>query len=388
MIFKSSFPNAPTVNMVIDGVSVDYTTIDSLVIKSSENEHDYAELSVVGLVPDYVTDYIDRPVYISIEYSPTQVSTFYGYVAFVTPEAVTRKGYVNKSPLQKTIISCLGSSYDMKAKKSRVWENVTLVQVVEKIAKEYKYSYQVPNDDFVFSRVKQSNESDAELLIKLCKSFGYRVTFSGAHIHIYDPYKSVSRNMPYAELTTLFGNEANFTFLPGRVLEFTGTFGYLTPEGKSNQYKIETLDQNGGVITYTTSNGGMGVGDPLPARFVDSIPISLVSYASAKKFGDSLVRNNIPFNAKAVVTGVPELMPGALIRLDKYDAKFDGFWMVSGVTQSVSRSNYITELDLVKDSLKNDEPIIFRGSPYIFPEPPVLNNERWISDKLLSSVYT
>ena len=113
MIFKSSFPNSPAVKITIDGVPVDYTSIESAEFSFAENEHDFAEFTFTGLVPKAVTDYLNRPVYISIQYSPTQVSNFYGYVAFIEPEAVTRKGYVNKSPIQKAHVVCFGASYDI-----------------------------------------------------------------------------------------------------------------------------------------------------------------------------------------------------------------------------------------------------------------------------------
>jgi hypothetical protein len=387
MIFKSDFPNSPTVQLVIDGVSVDYTAIESVTITSTENSHDYAELIVVGLIPDYVIQYSDRPIYISIEYSPTQKTYFYGYISFITPEAITRKGYINKSAVQRAVISCFGSSYDMKAKKSRVWENVNLQQVVEKIAQEYHYSYHVPNDGFIYTRITQSHESDIELLIRLCESYGYRITFSGAHIHVYDPYKAMSRNMPYAELTTIISNEGNVRFAPGRVLEFTGTFGSLTPQGSSNEYKIETLDQNGQVLSYTTSNGGMGIGTPVPSRFTDSVPVSVVSYSSAKRFGDSLTRTHMPYHAEVKVTGLPEVLPGAVVRLNGYDSRFDGFWMVSSTTHKVSRSNYITELSLVKDSMNDNQHIVANGSPYVIPKEPTLVGDRWLSENPVYSLY-
>jgi hypothetical protein len=387
MIFKSAFPNAPTVELVIDGVSVDYTAVQSVTLTSTENSHDYAELVVVGLIPDYVTEYSDRPIYVSVSYSPTQKFSFYGYVAFVTPEAITRRGYINNSPIQRATISCFGSSYDMKAKKSRVWEKVNLQQVVESIAQTYRYSYQVPDDSFIYSRITQSNESDVSLLIRLCESYGYRVTFSGANIHVYDPYKAMSRNMPYAELTTIVNDESNARFAPGRIMEFTGTFGSMTPEGSSNEFKIETLDQNGLPLSYTTSNGGMGMGTAVPSRFTDSVPISAVSYSSAKRFGDALSRRYLPYHADAIVTGLPEILPGSVVRVNGYNSKFDGFWMVTSATQKMSRSNYITELSLVKDSVNDDLPITVNGTPYSYPQEPALDKGRWVAETPVYSLY-
>jgi phage protein D len=387
MIFKSAFPNSPTVNMLIDGVEVDYTAINSVHIMSAENEHDYAELHVSGLIPKFVTEYINRPVFLSIEYSPTQRTSFYGYVAFVEPKAVTRRGLINRSPIQSAIISCFGASYDMKPKKSRVWERVTIRQVVTKISDEYKYSCQVPNNPYIFSRLTQSHESDVEFLVRVCTSQGYKVSITGSHIHVYDPFKAVSRNMPYAELTTLSDNSVNAQFAPGRVMEFEGTFGSNTPYGSSNNYVIETLDNDGNLIKYKTGEESMGLGTPLPARFTDSVPINAVSLSAVQSISGAKLRNRTPFHAQVTTTGIPEVKVGALVRLNKYDSKFDGFWMVSKISQRVTRANYVTELSIVRDSTTNSEPIVSSGLNYVVPDEPIIVNEMWVSSDPKVSVY-
>lgn len=387
MIFKSAFPNSPKVNILIDGVEVDYTAINSIHIMSAENEHDYAELHVSGLIPKFVTEYINRPVFLSIEYSPTQKTSFYGYIAFIEPKAITRRGLNNKSPIQSATISCFGASYDMKPKKSRVWEKVTIRQVVTKISDEYKYSCQVPTNPYIFTRLAQSHESDVEFLVRVCTSQGYRVHISGSHIHVYDPFKAVSRNMPYAELTTLSDSSTNVKFAPGRVMEFDGTFGSNTPYGSSNNYVIETLDNDGNLIQYKNEEESMGLGTTVPARFTDSVPLNAVSLSAVQSISGAKVRNRNPFHAQVSTTGIPEVMVGSLVKLNKYDSKFDGFWLVSKISQKVSRSNYVTELSIVRDSTTNEELITSNGLPYTIPDEPIIVNDLWVSSNPKVSLY-
>ena len=387
MIFKSSFPNSPTVKITIDGVPVDYTSIESIQFSFSENEHDFAEFTFTGLVPKAVTDYLNRPVFISIQYSPTQVSNFYGYISFIEPEAITRKGYVNKSPIQKAHVVCFGASYDMKAKKSRSWDLQNIKNIVSTIATEYSYSYAVPDDSFIISRLVQSQESDWELLVKACSMLGYRVTASGGHIHVYDPYKTISRAMPYAELTTLSNEQGNASYYPGRVMEFRGTFGSLTPLGSSNTFTFETLDNDGKLLTYSTDGESMGLGLVFPARFNDTVTFNTTSKEALEKYALATKKNRAPFHAGVTVTGIPEIIPGSLVKLSKYDSRFDGFWMVQKVTQKVTRSNYITELCIVRDSTNESNPVIANGQPYVFPDPPVLKKGVWVAETRTENVY-
>ena len=64
MIFKSAFPNSPDVSVVFSGVSVDYTSIQTVSIDIAENQHDMAIIEFVGLLPKAITDYVGTPVYI------------------------------------------------------------------------------------------------------------------------------------------------------------------------------------------------------------------------------------------------------------------------------------------------------------------------------------
>lgn len=387
MIFKSAFPNAPVVRVVIDGVSVDYTSIEAVTLSFAENEHDIAEFVFIGLIPTAVTDYADRPVHISIEFSPTQIVSFYGYVSFIEPEAITRKGFVNNSPLQKAHVVCLGASYDMKTKKNRAWTGQTLPQIVDTIAKDYGYSYDVPADSFVFPRLTQHQESDWSFLVKTCTQVGYKVTATGAHIHVYDPFKTISRAMPYAELTTMTETQGNVAYGPGRIMEFRGTFGSVTPEGSSNAFSFESLSNDGKIIQYDTSDESMGLGEVVPARFTDGMAVNATSQAIIQKYALAAVRNRAPYHAEAVVTGIPEVLPGSLVKLTKYNGAFDGFWMVQKVTQKVSRSNYITELKLVRDSTNDSNPVDSSGQAYLIPDSPVLKNGIWKSEVPAGSVY-
>lgn len=387
MIFKSDFPNSPTVRMLIDGVAVDYTSIESVEISFSENNHDFAQFTFIGLIPRAVTEYINRPVYISIAASPDRKAVFHGYVGFVEPEAVTRRGHINNSPLQRAHVTCFGTSYDMKEKHSGVWENQSIPKLVESLAKQYKYSYAVPKDSFIIPRLVQHNESDWELLVKACHMVGYRVTASNAHIHVYDPHRAIARSMPYAELTTLYDQAANASYQPGRVMEFRGTFGQVTPEGSSNNFNVYSLDNVGAIQSVSTSSPSMGLGKVVNARFTDSLAINTASPEAASKYALAAVKNRAPFHAEAIVTGLPEVLPGSLVKLSSYDAKFDGFWMVRGVHHKVTRSNYISELQLVKDSTNDDAPTVISGNIYVRPEDPILRQETWIAAVQDGQIY-
>jgi hypothetical protein len=138
MIFKSSYPNSPDVSVVLSGVSVDYTTIQSVSIETNENMHDIATITFSGFLTKGITDYVGVPVYISIGVSNTRFISFYGYVSFIEPVMETRKGLINNSPVQTAIATCMSASYDMSNTKNKIWQKVTSLLITMFLIAYYK----------------------------------------------------------------------------------------------------------------------------------------------------------------------------------------------------------------------------------------------------------
>lgn len=388
MIFKSNFPGSPDVAVVISDASVDYTSIRDIEVHFNSNSHDLAILNFVGLIPSAITDYTGRPVYISIAHGTEQINEFYGYVAYIEPEMITRQGLINNSPVQVAKVVCLGASYDMKSTHNMIWTSVTIPQLVEKIADKYRYSYSVPNDNFVFPRIVQHEESDWNVLNQACLSLGYSLVVNGTHIHIYDPLKAITRKMPYAELTTVRGSAGNMAFKPGNIMEFRGSFGDVTPDGSSNTYEYQSLDNEGNLIVVgETDLDNISFGETVTPRFKDVITTNATSLEVLRKYANSKKRTIYPYHADVVVTGVPEIGPGSVVKVTGYNSQFDGYWLVESACHKVSRSNFITDLHLITDAKNTVEPTLINQDAYKEPPNSILANDRWVAEKEFVNVY-
>lgn len=388
MIFKSSFPNAPDVSVLISGQDVNYSSIQTVSVSIAENQHDMATLTLTGLIPKAITDYIGAPVFISIAVSPAQVCSFYGYVAYIAPESQTRQGLVNNSPFQTAKIVCFGASYDMKAQRNKAWDNVTLSSIVDTLALRYKYSYSVFNDPFVWSRLVQTKQSDWEFLAGVVKSLGYGLTINGTHIHVYDPHKALSRQLPYVSLKNLRGAQRSPEHAPGRIMEFTGTFGDVTPDGTSSDFEYIGLDNSGNTVTATSAEEHSLLGERASSRFTHQIGTNITSTSMLKKFAEASGRVLYPYCAHVTVTGIPDPVPNSVVKIDSYDSNFDGYWLVKEVTHTITRSNYITNLKIVTDSLSTSPPTVRPGAAYETPPSPHLaTTNRWESSLEYNNVY-
>lgn len=388
MIFKSGFPNAPDVTIVLDGASVDYLSIESIIVDVSENKHDMALVTFSGLPAKAITDYVGVPVSITISVSASRYMAFNGYVSYVEPEAISRRGLVNNSQVQKAVVHCFGASYSMVETKNKVWENVTLLNVVESLANKYNLSYSIPEDSFIWTRLLQTEQSDWSFLVNACSSLGYMVTLNKTHIHVYDIYKAIARNMPYANLFNIKGADNNPQYYPGRIMEFHGTFGDRTPDGSSDNYKIVGIDSYGQPVSVNTSDlESSGFGESVSARYTNEITTNVSSLSMLNKIAKSITRYRYPFNAKVITTGLPEPLPGSLVRVAEYDSYFDGYWVVRGIKHIVTRASYISELEISTDSTNKEQPTVNPVTPYVEPVETALVDGKWYASSVGGSAY-
>ena len=98
MIAKSTNPLSPDVNILLNEVEVDYTSIMGFTMLLDEGKHDMCTIRMSGIQPKHITDYINAAVRVSISNGNGRRQEFCGYVAFVEPTSTTRSGLVNRSP--------------------------------------------------------------------------------------------------------------------------------------------------------------------------------------------------------------------------------------------------------------------------------------------------
>ena len=387
MIIKNAFGDSPSVVVSVIGGTVPEKDIMSIEVTYSENKHDIATLVYSGFPPRAITAYRGLPVLISFGTNEANTMYFHGYVAYVEANANTRMGLVNNSLFQEAKVVCFGTSYEMKPTRNTVYKNITLPKLVSTIAKRYGFSYSVPDNGYVFKTIEQSTKSDWEVLVETANKIGYHVTASNAHICVYDPLSSFFRRMPPTVLRTL-NSEVGKERKPGNILEFSGTFGDITPDGDSYEYLLKTLDLTGRSIQYSTAkSAGSGLGKKLSNRFIQEITLNSVSQDALGQFARGYERQSIPLHADVVVLGSSTLFPGSLVQIDNYDSEFDGLWVVAEARHLINTDHYMTYLHIKTDSTNQDPAIDTGGKSYTRPPMPKFNGRTWVSEREFAYVY-
>ena len=381
MIFKTASPTSPDVLITIDSVPTNYLSLQRISIEEKENNHNLVVLDFSGLAPNTLFDFVDKPININISFASLGGVDFYGYIGFLEPHSETNNGLVNQSPFQITRMYCFGASYIMKSKKSKAWENVTISDIAKTIADTYKFSVSVPKDLYRFPRLVQSSKSDWEFLKETCNTLGYSINARGTHLHIWDPFQAMNQRISYAMLKTIAGLSGNVSPNVGQVLNFDATIGNVSTTGERTPETLHILDKNNVVLSV----GGdlnkeiSGLGTPLESPFTDTLSKNADSYEMANKFVMGSLRNKFSMSATVQITGNPTIKPGGIVKLDKYNTDFDGFWYVRSARHEITHSQLVTTLEMVKDSIGDATYTTEVAEGYATPPVPSLLNKRWVS---------
>lgn len=389
MIFKSASPLSPDVSIAIDNVSVDYMALQRITIEEKENHHDIMTLDFSGFTPEVFTSYLERPVSVTINYPNMEERAFYGYVTFIEPVSVTNQGLVDGSPFQVIRLYCMGSSYVMKSKVSKSWENVSLSDIALEIADKYDFTVSVPKDTYRFTRVVQTSESDWALLARLSKQLGYSVTSHGPHIHIWDSYKALRRNISYYTLNTLKGLNGDVTPDFGQIIMFEAQYGAITPEATRAPDTIHVLDRDGNILSISSSlsDETSGLGEPVKSIFSNVLDNNADTYEMGHRLVSAALRTGFSITAKVMITALPVLKPGSIVKIDKYESDFDGFWYVQEVEHQITKSEMVSYLKIATDStpVQTLSPNVVR--PYSPPPIPSIIKGRWVAGAPFVEIY-
>lgn len=389
MIFKTASPTSPDVAITIDSVAVNYLSLQRISIEEKENNHTLVVLDFSGIPADLIFDYVDKPITMRIAFPTLGGIDFYGYIGFLEPHSETNAGLVNKSPFQLTRVYCYGASYIMKSKKAKAWENVTISDIAKTIANTYKFSVAVPKDSYRFSRLVQSNQSDWEFLKEVCNISGYSFNARGTHIHIWDPFQAMNHRVSYSVLKTITGLNGGVTPNVGQVLNFDATIGNVSTVGERTPETIHVLDHSNTLVSVKgfLNDETSGLGVPLESPFTDVVSINADSYAMGQKFIRGSLRHKFSMQATIQVTGDPTIKPGGIVKLDKYNSKFDGFWYVRSARHEITHSQLVTTLEVVKDSIETATSTQTVVEDYQEPPIPALLEGHWVSSTNYVNTY-
>lgn len=372
MIVKTSSGVSATFDITIDGAAVNYEAINSLNLKMNENQHDMLLIEMSGIPPRAITEYRGRPVLLKLKSGATLTDTFAGYVVEVRPVSQTSAGLNNSSPFQTAVIVCMGASYSMRGKKSKLWKDVSLASVVDELARTYGLSYDVPLSGRVLDRIAQETESDWKFLVRYANFLGYVVTCHGTHLHVFDPHKAATRSISRHQISTV-SNRVVATS-PGKIIKFEGVF---SDDRSHSDYVVSV--QTGGLLWDVVASSPSSITTSRLPEFVDT-------QAEAEAVLDSALKAKYDYEAKVQLVGSLGIQPGGVVAVDEYNSEFDGLWYVRGVEHNIRTGAFTTDCHLARNHQSELERV-YSIEQFVSPPDPTLVGGRWRARKMAANVY-
>lgn len=281
--------------------------------------------------------------------------TFYAYVSHVSKETSGQK----KNELK---IQCVGSSFPLKARTTRVFKKKTLPEIARIIAKEHGLKIVTDNHTTRFNQLAISGQSYWQWLQEHAKKIGYGVQMDGLTLYFRPLDKLIDQTMTNVPIMSMFSS-----VIPKNIMYLDRTLDYfevLSGENIEQDNVLRTNKQVGGVdpltsksFTSKTSPKTKGkklrkkVSDVLFDEYVHHQVVNDKSAAKMSSEGQAqLARLNLPANARG--QGDPRIKPWAPIYVTGTGEETDGHWVVNSVIHSLSALGaYQVELLVTTDGL-------------------------------------
>lgn len=278
-----------------------------------------------------------------------------GFVHHVKKVMETEKRFIE--------VTFIGASHRMKQKRKKVWKKVTVSQVAKRIAKSYKFAFDITNHPRVFSQLSQHGESDWEFLVKCAKKIGYYFRVDGTVLilkpidEFFNRYKNHASSyyLSSAALTpnNIKGSDLySFTPIVGESIPFSDATKSAKSFDGINPYTKK-------INSYTSQKNTKGKRINKKPPIFDSFDVDTVvpgnDIAKSHAFAfDELVK--FPYRATGVVIGSPRLIPGMPIYLTGIGTDYTGYWILLSVEHvvhyiSLTETKYSTVIEVGIDSL-------------------------------------
>jgi phage protein D len=384
MINKQPYGISPSVDLTIGNTSFDGTSVNRIELSLAENQHDMLSMELSGIPPRLITEYYGKPVDVSVYAGGNFYHRFVGYVEDVRPTSFTGFGLVNESPFQDVRIVCMGASYSMRGSTSNTWNGYRLSDIANQLSSKYGFSLSTPSDRSVHEALLQTNESDWQFLTRYASFLGYSVNVHGTHMHIYDPYKALSRQTSYHVLTTIKKTGGSARPSPGQIIDFKASFSKRHIDGEYKEHRVTVVNDDN--TSYDVSSTTVDTVHNGVARYTNRLTEYVDNFEEASKRISAVSKQEYDYYATVTVLGLAGCVPGGVVRIDNYGGNFDTYWYVHSVNHTIHSDAFYTELEIARNY--NSELQFTNTKKFTAPPLSVLRKNRWVTEDRVIDEYS
>jgi phage protein D len=296
---------------------------------------------------------------VSITWSQgTLKGSWVGYVSYITKNVAGQIENLME-------VQCVGTTFVLKERATKVFTNITIPQAVEKIVKSFGFRFIGESHPRVFEQLTMAGHSYWEWIQEQAKRIGYGVVVNGMDFYfrpLDELFKQGQATVPILSISgTAAGVGSEFY---DRTLD---SFKVLSGDHIEEGEHLRTVKKVGGVnpITgqaITASKSPKNVGKKMHDNLSDVLFNELRSdqvvsnpadAASVAAGAAHMGRLNLP--AKIKCQGDPRIRPFGPIYIDGTGAMTDGYWMAKEVKHMIAfAGDYYIEMTASTDGLNPD----------------------------------
>jgi hypothetical protein len=359
-------------------------------------KHDIVEL-YYPVFSSFIIKALKTGVPVDIRWNNDKVSSrFVGYAVSVSHPTV--------QTIERGVkVMCVGSSYPMKNKESKIWVNKTASEIAVDIANKFNLKPIVTPSSLRFTQQSLAGHSYWEKLNELANRIGYGIQIVETELHFHpidqmiDQFMTVIPVLSFKDPLTSPNSaysSPTLDFFEPKVSDFIESDDY----SRTNKV-VSGVDPITGK-TYSSYSSPNKVGKNLRKNTKDplfsSIETSVVIGSSnmAKSLSDAksqLSRFSIP--ATGAGQGDPRIAPWRTIEIRGTGNTTDGFWIVKTAEHYLNRDGrYQVEFTCMSDGTGENKATTFRPSSAgnvpvrnVVNEMTTANKRRPTSSKLTSA---
>ena len=259
-------------------------------------------------------------------------------------------------------VMCVGGTFPLKQRVTRVFENKTIPEVVEIIGRGFGFNMIVDAHPQKFSQLVITGNSYWEWINEQAKKIGYGIIIDGMNMFFKPINKLIDLSFSNAPVLSLgnAGAPFNTQYLDRTLDKFTIIYG----DNVETSTNWRTVKNVGGVDPLTnellvSSASPQDSGDPLrenvsPVLFseyrTDRVINDKVGSEEMSKGAAALARFSIP--ATIMGQGDPRIRPFTPVYVAGTGSTTDGFWMVTEAKHQFHKiGDYMVELSVSTDGI-------------------------------------
>lgn len=329
-------------------------------------KHDVVELYYPRFSP-FLVKAIKTGAPIQITWHNDKVSgNFVGYAVDVH--------YPTVQTIERGIkVTCVGPSYPLKERASKIWTNKTASEIATEIAQKFKLKPIVTPSSVRFTQQSLAGHSYWEKLNELADRIGYGIQVVGTELHFHPIDKMINQFMttiPVMAFKEPFTNPMT-AYVAGTLDMFEPKIGDFV---ESNDYErtnkttagVDPITGNNYKVQSSPNKVGKNIRkntkDPLFGQVETRVVVA--SNAMAKSMADAKAQlSRLAIPAEGAGQGDPRISPWNTIEIRGTGNDSDGFWIIKSVEHYIHRDGrYQVEFKCATDGVGSNRPSAVRPS--------------------------